>query len=188
MPIKLTKFDVAERQLFLAIRLFFREEDPISIHTLSEAASQVLYDIGSSLGAKSILRDTDFIRNEKMREWHQLLFKSRNFFKHADRDRNDTHNFDEILNHFSLIDASNMHKFIKKNWTPETYMFNIWFSFTHEDLLVNGSEYSKKISELKALHSTPSTDEKSLYEDVINLARKNGKLLPQTSLLLGLPE
>ncbi|WP_065935085.1 hypothetical protein [Pseudomonas sp. 28 E 9] len=80
MPIKLTKFDVAERQLFLAIRLFFREEAPISIHTLSKAASQIPYDIGSSLGAKSILRDTDFIRNERMREWHQLLFKSRNFF------------------------------------------------------------------------------------------------------------
>ncbi|CRM59009.1 hypothetical protein [Pseudomonas sp. 28 E 9] len=110
------------------------------------------------------------------------------FFKHADRDRNDTHNFDEVLNHFSLIDASNMHKLINKSWTSKSYMLNTWFSFTHEGLLVTDSEYSKKISELKALHSTPSTNEKSLYEDVINLTRKNGKLLPQTSLLLGLPE
>ena len=38
-PLLLSKFDVAERQLLQAIRLFFKEEDEVSIHTLSEAAA-----------------------------------------------------------------------------------------------------------------------------------------------------
>ncbi|MCI0917470.1 hypothetical protein JNA64_09870 [Pseudomonas stutzeri] len=58
----LTKFDAAERQLLQAIRLFFREEDAISIHTLPEAASQILYDIGKETGIKSMFRDSDRIR------------------------------------------------------------------------------------------------------------------------------
>ena len=42
--IVLTKFEVAERQLLQAINMFFREDDPVSIQTLAEAANQVLHD------------------------------------------------------------------------------------------------------------------------------------------------
>jgi hypothetical protein len=65
----LSKFDVAERQLLQAIRMFFGEEDPVSIHTLAEAAAQVLNDIGEKYGARSFLRDSDIIREDKRKEW-----------------------------------------------------------------------------------------------------------------------
>ncbi|WP_426357868.1 hypothetical protein ACPUVO_15640 [Pseudocolwellia sp. HL-MZ19] len=110
----LSKFDVAERQLLQAIRMFFNDEDPISIHTLAEAAAQVICDIGTDYGVKSNLRESDKIREDKKNEWRKILFKSRNFFKHADKDKNELHEFNTELNDFSLFDAVVMYGGIKK--------------------------------------------------------------------------
>lgn len=104
MEMKLTKFDVAERQLLQSIRLLFRDEDPVSIHTLSESALQVLRDIGSEFGTTSRLRDNDLIRPDKKKEWYRALAKSRNFFKHADKDKTSIHEFDTEANIFSILD------------------------------------------------------------------------------------
>ena len=124
--LQLTKFDVAERQLMQAIRLFSLQQDPVSIHTLAEAAAQVLYDIGDDYGVKSLTRDIERIRPEKTKEWLAIIHSSRNFFKHADRDKQATHEFKEIFNDMSLLDAVNMYTTIKKRWTPESFIFFVW--------------------------------------------------------------
>ena len=122
-PLVLTKFDVAERQLLQAIRLFFAGGDPVSVHTVSEAAAQVLYDIRGFLGIENRLRDSDLIRSEYRREWLATLGRSRNFFKHADRDPSDVHEFKDEFNHFSLLDGVGMYGPAKGSWTPETIVF-----------------------------------------------------------------
>ena len=43
---KLTKLDVARRQIDEAIRMFFERRDTVSTHTVASAASQVLADFG----------------------------------------------------------------------------------------------------------------------------------------------
>ena len=129
--LKLSKFDVAERQLLLAIRLFFSSEDDVSIHTLSEAAGQILHDIGKDAGVSSIVRDSDRIRPERMKEWLAAIFKSRNFFKHADRDKGDVHEFKPEFNDMSLLDAVNMYSTLKRRWTPETLIFLVWFGLKY---------------------------------------------------------
>lgn len=186
MPTVLTKFDAAERQLLLAIRLFFKEEDAVSIHTLSEAASQVLYDIGEEYGVQSLIRDNNRIREENRKEWLNYIFKSRNFFKHADRDKNETHEFKDEFNEFSLLDAVNLHTTIKKMWTPETFMFDTWFSLSKPDLLIEGTEYTKKILDLRSRPTTPSTDEKHLFDEVICSLRRSEVTIPNVTLALGL--
>ncbi|MFZ6049397.1 hypothetical protein ACFW0H_25150 [Pseudomonas sp. CR3202] len=123
MKITLTKLDVAERQLLTAINLFFQEQDAVSIHTLSEAASQVLHDFGRSRGVKSIFRDSDKIRPDKKKEFLYYLFKFRNFFKHADKDVHEVYEFEEDINIFSLLDAVKVHRSIKGALTPETLAF-----------------------------------------------------------------
>jgi len=133
---QLTKFDVAERQLLQAIRLFFSGGDAVSVHTLSEAAAQVLYDTRDNHGGvTSIFRDSDRIRPERKKEWLQHLFCSRNFFKHANKDPNATHEFKLSFNHFSLLDAVNMYAAAKKSWTPETLIFFSWFSLSYPGIL-----------------------------------------------------
>lgn len=129
---QLSKFDVAERQLLQAIRLFFQRGDEVSIHTLAEAAAQVLYDTRMDNGGGiSILRDYDRIRPERKKEWLGHVFKSKNFFKHADRDRGSVHEFKASFNHFSLLDAVNLYGHAKRAWTPETMTFFAWFTLSY---------------------------------------------------------
>jgi hypothetical protein len=131
----LNKFDVAERQLLQAISLFFQRGDPVSVHTISEAAAQVLYDIRGHLGVESQIRDSDLIRTEYKKEWLAALGKSRNFFKHADRDPADSHEFKEEFNHFSLLDGIGMYGPAKGAWTPETIIYFGWFATIYPDLV-----------------------------------------------------
>ncbi len=123
-----TKFEVAERQLLQAVRMFFNHDDEISIHTLSEAANQVFYDIGGEFEVASMFRDSQFLSKEVKKTFLKNWFKSRNFFKHADRDKYETHEFHEVYNHFSLLDGANMHYKIKGSMVPETLCLNVWFA------------------------------------------------------------
>lgn len=181
-----SKFDVAERQLLQAIRMFFSDEDPVSIHTLAEAAAQVLNDIGDRYGAKSILRDSDMIREEKRKEWLGLIFKSRNFFKHADRDKDELHEFKNEFNDFSLLDAINMYATIKQKWVPETLVFQAWFSVAHPNLMKDGTDWSKMFEAARLDGHLPDPQNKQLLLKSINAMRQGIYVLDNLTLKYGL--
>ena len=157
-----TKFDVAERQLLQAIKLFFNNEDPISIHTLSESAGQVLNDIGKEYDAISFIRTNDLIKPEKRTEWLNHIFKSRNFFKHANKDKNEVHEFKSEFNDFSLLDSVNMYCSIKKKWVPETIMFQMWFSANYPSVLIKESEFNQVI--LNGVKSGYPMDKETMFK------------------------
>jgi hypothetical protein len=182
----LSKFDVAERQLLQAIRMFFRGDDPISIHTLAEAANQVLSDIGEEFGAKSLLRDDKLIRKDKMKEWLRHLFKSRNFFKHADRDKDEIDEFKPLFNDFSLIDGINMYSTIKKAWVPESIAFQVWFSTKYPDLLIEESDFNKMILSGIQTNQVPKPEDISLLYDFIVSLRNGSASLDNITIQYGL--
>jgi hypothetical protein len=63
--IRLTKLDAARHQLKTAIRLFFEERDPVSIHALASAAQEVLRDLLRARGIPSpSIKDSDLIKPE----------------------------------------------------------------------------------------------------------------------------
>lgn len=184
--LKLTKFEVAERQLLLAINLFMQESDPISIHTLVEAASQVLYDIGSKYGASSFLRDSDKIKEEYKQEWLYHLSKSKNYFKHADRDPDDIHEFNTVSNDFSLLDAINMYETIKKQWVPETIAFYIWFGVEYPQMLKAGTDFAAIFREGQANGTLPKEPDKRKMATLITMIRNGEIVLENVSIDLGL--
>ena len=49
---KLTKLEVAERQLRVAIRLFFERKDAVAVHTLAAASRDLLNDLAKRKGGK----------------------------------------------------------------------------------------------------------------------------------------
>lgn len=173
----LTKFDAAERQLTQAIRLFFDGGDPISVHTLAEAATQVLYDIKDQFGGTSIFRDSERIKPDRKREWFTSLYESRNFFKHADRDATGTHEFKEEFNHFSLMDAVNMYVAAKSAWTPESLLFILWFSITYPDLLINDTTFAGKISGYREVAPPDDASRRALAARAIRAFRR-GECVP----------
>lgn len=186
--LKLTKFDVAERQLNQAISLFFSGGDPVSIHTLAEAAAQVLYDIRSRHGGTSLIRDSDYIREERRKEWLSYAFKSRNFFKHADRDGNDVHEFKDVFNHFSLLDAVNLFLTAKKSWTPETLLYFSWFSLSYPHLIKKDSDMSVLVEQWQSgVNQMDPNDLPTISACLVEL--RSGRLvMPGVSLELGLSQ
>ena len=53
--LKVSKLDAAKRQLETAIRLYFSNGDPVSIHTLVAAAYAILHDVTGRKGADPML-------------------------------------------------------------------------------------------------------------------------------------
>jgi hypothetical protein len=187
-PLVLTKFDVAERQLNQAVLMFFDEQDPVSVHTLAEAAAQVLYDIRALTGASSIGRDSDLIRPEYKKEWLALLFSSRNFFKHADRDSDATHTFKEEFNHYSLFDAVNMYLSAKKAWTPESMIYVAWFVTMYPQTVKEGTDFEAVVSRFRSGPQSLDTGDRSLFAKGIRAMRSGVMPVPGVSLDLGLPK
>jgi hypothetical protein len=185
MSLTLTKFDVAERQLNQAIRLFFDGGDPVSVHTLAEAAAQVLYDIRGELGATSKIRDADIIRTEFKTEWMRTVLSSRNFFKHADRDATAIHEFKEEFNHFSLLDAVNMYLSGKRVWTPETIVFVQWYAWTYPAHVQKGTDFALLVDRHRARHVGTAAEYIALCAQAIEQLRSSRVALPGVALSLG---
>lgn len=185
--LRLSKFDVAERQLLLAIRLFFDEEDEVSIHTLSEAAAQILHDIGKADGVFSIVRDHDRIRPEKKKEWLAAIFKSRNFFKHADKDKDEIHEFKPIFNDMSLLDAVSMYLSLKKRWTPETLLFLVWFGLKHSQLVKEDGDLIPVLARIAANGDVPMAESprKAFFGKAISVVRAGELTIPNVTLDFG---
>lgn len=187
-PLRLTKFDVAERQLNQAIWLFFSRGDEVSVHTLAEAAAQVLYDTREQHGGgTSLIRDSDRIRPEYRKVWLSYAHKSKNFFKHANRDPTETHEFKEEFNHFSLLDAVNLYLSAKKAWTPETIIFFAWFSLTHPNLLRKDDPFLVSFLESNLSGSDPvDPTNYSMLLTCMEELRHGRRSMPNVTLAMGL--
>ena len=74
----ISKLDAARRQLDTAVRLYFSEADPVSIHTLAAASYQLIVDVNKACGggASPMLVDSQYVKPE-MRDY--ILDKPKGF-------------------------------------------------------------------------------------------------------------
>src|SRR5215471_1616385 len=78
---KIAKLESAKRQLDAAIRMFFKNEDMLAIHTVSRAAFRVLFDLTKEGDAKKALE------THIKKVGPQRFNEETNFLKHADQDQ-----------------------------------------------------------------------------------------------------
>lgn len=173
--IELSKFDVAERQLLQAIRMFFREEDPISIHTLTEAASQVLRDIGKKRGAKSMIHQLEHVPKEFRDQWFTLISQSKNFFKHADRDPDHVHRFDPVVNEFVIFDSLVMYRHLTDKMPVEATAYTIWFGLNYAYLINKSSGVWGFFEQIPEELREPKREDKSLFYSFIEEGMRSGE-------------
>jgi len=127
MPkVLVSKIDAAKRQLNTAIVLFFDDGDVTSIHTLSAAAYQVLQDIGKGKIDFDTLAGAECVKEEKKKEFLGLLFKARNFFKHADQDPDAILDFDPWQSELFLYDSTRIYHHLTGKQTIEMAFYNLW--------------------------------------------------------------
>jgi len=92
---KLTKIDVAEAQIRAAVRLFFEGEHAVPVYTLANAAREIVATIGAQIDVETVQQELAASRGISVKEMLRPLGAAANFFKHADRDADQTLDFDE---------------------------------------------------------------------------------------------
>ena len=132
----ISKLDSARRQLETAVRLYFSEADPVSIHTLTAAARRVLIDLNKARGG-SPMGFEEYIKSEMLDEFRGYINKAGNFFKHANRDPEETHNFNPAQSEFLLYDACSMYKDLTGELVPTLHVYAWWFAIVPGASLVD---------------------------------------------------
>ncbi len=133
MVLLISKLGAAESQLIEAVKLFFEERDPISIHTLASAASQIVQDHFNEQDAQKyqLFLHHDYPSPEDRKRIHDDKRRVANFLKHADRDRNAKLEFNPKDTETDIADAIRclgILKGIKYAMSiPELHAFDLWF-------------------------------------------------------------
>lgn len=132
--IQINKIDAVLRQLETAVELWFNEKDHVSIHTLASAAYQILYDLNKHHKGPLMMPDSNIVAPNMRKEWRKAFKAWPNFLKHADKDPDNTIQFNPETNIFLLFDAVLSYNTItKKTLPPILCCFFMWM-FDHHPL------------------------------------------------------
>lgn len=145
----ISKLDAAKRQLETAIRIYFYSGDPVSIHTLTAAAYNVIRDINKQRGgAKLFAKEAfmDYVKEGHEKEVRELINKAENFFKHADRDHDSTIEFNSAQSELLMFEACSVYGKLSSEFPPLFKLYQGWFIATHEHWFKFPEEQRREIS------------------------------------------
>lgn len=132
--LQVTKLDAAKRQLETAIKLWFQDGDPVSIHTLAAAAYQVLYDINKKRAGDPMGVDRPNVKPEARKQLRKAFANAENFFKHADADPEATLTFTPEATRFYLLDAADRYRELAGEQPSAFRVFIIYHALTHPEI------------------------------------------------------
>jgi hypothetical protein len=168
--LKVSKTDAAKRQLEAAIRLWFFDGDPVSIHTLAAAAHQLVHDLGKARGIATTLRELSNVRPEFRKQMRAAIAHDENFFKHAERDPDALLEFKPITTTYMLGDAVFTYEALTSERPPILRTFQMWMMIQNPDL-VKEEFRGHWLAQLKGiapvLERTSKQEFFSLYQSLI---------------------
>jgi hypothetical protein len=141
--------DAAKRQLETVIRLYFSNGDPVSIHTLTAAAYNIIRDVNKKRGGRKMLAKDgflDYIKEGHEKEVRELLNKAENFFKHADRDSTTSIDFNPEQSEFLIGEACSFYYSLTGEFPPLFKIYQIWFVVNHPNYFNFPDEQKRQIS------------------------------------------
>jgi hypothetical protein len=142
----LTKLEAAKRQLETAIRLYFEDSDPVSIHTLTAAAYQVIEDLDSKRRSTgTIVKDqlVDYLTREDSQILRHKIREAENLFKQADRDPDATLPFRPRKTELRLVDACLKYRELTDENVALFTLFVAWY-LARSDFTLLG-EFGKQL-------------------------------------------
>jgi len=146
---KIEKLVAAKRQLDAAIRMFFKNEDMLAIHTVSRAAFRVLFDLTKEGEAKKALET--HIKKVGVQRFNEET----NFLKHADQDPGAEidENF-HVFTEAGIGMAIGLCKYHDNKLSPEMASFLVWSQFMRPGLWDLSEESAKYIEEWRNASQT----------------------------------
>ena len=150
--IKISKLDAAKRQLETAIRLYFNEADPVSIHTLVGAAHGILSDLNKKRGGKPMIVSDYSIKEEYKKEIRKKLKEAINHFKHADQAPNAVIDFNPEINDDYIYDACAKYGELTGENVPYFMIFFGWFASKNINVFIFTPEHRQKIIDIQCIN------------------------------------
>lgn len=135
--IKLTKIEVARRQIEAAIRVLFANDDPIAAHTLAAAGSQIVRDLCEAANVSGFQEFQDWIKPEYLKNYWRKFNESASFLKHANRDGLATYDFNPEETEYILLFAIKWYRDLGSTATPTMVLFLTWFGACHPNVIAN---------------------------------------------------
>jgi len=134
---RISKLEAARQQLDTAIWLYFNRDAPVSVHTLTAAAYEVIRGVNQNANGPPMIVKDCFA--EVMKPEHQKMFyikvnEAANFFKHADRDASNNIEFEPRQTEFLLIDAVCQYSLLARAYTNRFWLFYVWYAFDNPHL------------------------------------------------------
>jgi len=145
LDLKVSKIDAAKRQLETAIRLYFNDADPVSIHTLTGAAHKILSDLNKKVAGPPMLTNDAIIKEEYKKEFWQKINEARNHFKHADNDSEAVIDFNPEINEILIYDACMKYEQLTGEFVPYVRIFGGWFVSGHLDFFMSDPKFTEFI-------------------------------------------
>jgi hypothetical protein len=135
--IHVSKLDAARRQLRTAIRLWFYDGDPVSIHTLAYAAYEVIHAISKKRNPKrELLFDAKIVKEEYRSLMNRALKYPANFFKHANKVDEEVIEFHPKLSELFIIFAIHGVGACGEVADAEESAFWMWMALHEPDFLL----------------------------------------------------
>jgi len=147
--LSLSKLDVAKRQLETAIRLYFNNSDPVSIHTLTCAAYNILRDLNRTRGGGNLqVKDgvIDLVKKDSKKEVRLLISKAENYFKHANRDHSETLEFNPRQSDFLLLEGCSTYEKLTGERPPLMQLCQIWLMSNYPNIFNLPIDQKKALS------------------------------------------
>lgn len=151
--VKITKLDAAKRQLQTAVRLYFNDEDPISICTLTRAAHEIISVLNEKHGKSTMIMSDKLIVDKYKEEFRKIMNAPKNFFKHADKDPAGILDFNPEENEFFLLDGCENYEILTGEKVPHFIIYRNWFYAKYPEVINikwgGGEEIRKRFGDNK---------------------------------------
>jgi hypothetical protein len=145
-----TKLDAAKRQLEKAMQLYFANDDPVSIHTLTAAAYNILRDVSKQKGVEPMLIKgllLDLVTPEHRGTFWDKVVEAENFFKHADRDAEASLEFNPDTTELMMFDAGIQYQKLAEELPPLFLVYRMWCAVKYPNIYILSPEYNNFIKE-----------------------------------------
>lgn len=165
--LKVSKIDAARRQLDSAVRLWFENEDPVTIHALVFAAYQIAQDINEKKGDKSITlleMTRTIVKPEHVELTMQHFKKPMAFFKHANRDPNDILDFDPEMTDVFIYLAIRGLMLLGEQASDPQKVFMLWQDLHHDNEVMASSKLVKESIGAQALDELRKVDKRDFLK------------------------
>ncbi len=132
-----TKLEAAEAQLTTAIKLFFESGNEIAIHTLTQAAHEILdrLCVSKKVGRGVIHEGLDRVRPELRKKILGKVNEAKNYFKHARSDSGKNLFWNPKVSEYIIWDSTRLHGLlVGTQKIPEIIIYMLWFRLHHDDM------------------------------------------------------